>query len=60
MAVARGLNQSATEFDTDILKVERLRDSLHLKTLVEENEAVKIGGAGNVRWRVPALKLREV
>ena len=25
-----------------------------------ENEAVKIGGAGNVRWRVPALKLREV
>lgn len=25
-----------------------------------ENEAVKMGGAGNVRWRVPALKLREV
>ena len=25
-----------------------------------EIEAVKIGGAGNVRWRVPALKLREV
>lgn len=25
-----------------------------------ENEAVKIAGNGNVRWRVPALKLREV
>lgn len=25
-----------------------------------ENEAVKLAGSGNVRWRVPALKLREV
>ena len=25
-----------------------------------ESEAVKVAGTGNVRWRVPALKLREV